>query len=79
MQRIDNPENIRLGIDGVLVRKGLRSGVFLPQVAIETGWNKQEFLSNLCLQKAGLSIDAWKDKDTEVYTFTAEIFSEKKL
>lgn len=79
MQRTDNPENIRLGIDGVLVRKGFRSGVFLPQVALETGWSKEEFLSNLCSHKAGLSFDAWKDKDTEVYTFTAEVFSEKEL
>ncbi len=79
MRKIDNPDNIRLGIDGVLVRKGFRSGVFLPQVATETGWSKEEFLSNLCSHKAGLLPDAWKDKDTEILTFTAEIFSEKDL
>jgi uncharacterized protein (TIGR00296 family) len=60
-----------------LVRRGFRSGVFLPQVATETGWSKEEFLSNLCLHKAGLSPDAWKDKSTEIYIFTAEVFSEK--
>ena len=79
MQKIDNPDKIRLGIDGVLVRKGFRSGVFLPQVATETGWNKDEFLSNLCSHKAGLASDAWKDKDTEILIFTAEVFSEKDL
>jgi AmmeMemoRadiSam system protein B/AmmeMemoRadiSam system protein A len=79
MQKIDNPDKIRLGIDGVLVRKGFRSGVFLPQVATETGWSKDEFISNLCSHKAGLAPDAWKDKDTEILTFTAEVFSEKKL
>jgi len=79
MRKIDNPDNIRLGIDGVLVRKGFRSGVFLPQVATETGWSKEEFLSNLCSHKAGLAPDAWKDKDTEILVFTAEIFSEKDL
>jgi AmmeMemoRadiSam system protein B/AmmeMemoRadiSam system protein A len=79
MQKIDNPDKIRLGVDGVLVRKGFRSGVFLPQVATETGWSKEEFLSNLCSHKAGLLPDAWKDKDTEILTFTAEIFSEKDL
>lgn len=79
MRKIDNPDNIRLGIDGVLVRKGFRSGVFLPQVATETGWSKDEFLSNLCSHKAGLAPDAWKDKDTEILTFTAEVFSEKEL
>ncbi|MDD2689156.1 MAG: AMMECR1 domain-containing protein, partial [Candidatus Omnitrophica bacterium] len=52
-------------------------GVFLPQVATETGWSKEEFLSSLCAHKAGLAPDAWKDKSTEIYIFTAEIFSEK--
>ncbi|MDD4982284.1 MAG: AmmeMemoRadiSam system protein B [Candidatus Omnitrophica bacterium] len=79
MKKTDNPDDIRLGIDGVLVRKGFRSGVFLPQVATETGWSKDEFMSNLCAHKAGLSPDAWKGDGIEIYTFTAEIFSEKEL
>ncbi|MBN2830859.1 MAG: AmmeMemoRadiSam system protein B [Candidatus Omnitrophica bacterium] len=79
MQKIDDPDKIRLGTDGVLVRQGFRSGVFLPQVATETGWTKEEFMSNLCAHKAGLSPDAWKGKDIEIYTFTAEVFSEKEL
>jgi len=79
MQRIDDPEKIQLGVHGVLVRRGFNSGVFLPQVATETGWSKEEFLSNLCAHKAGLSPDAWKDKSTEIYIFTAEVFSEKEL
>jgi AmmeMemoRadiSam system protein A len=79
MRKIDNPDKIRLGIDGVLVRKGFKSGVFLPQVATETGWKRDEFLSNLCSHKAGLAPDAWKDKETEILTFTAEVFSEKEL
>lgn len=79
LKRIDSADEIQLGIHGVLVRKGFRSGVFLPQVAWETGWSKEEFLSNLCAHKAGLSADAWKDKTTEIYTFTAELFSEKEF
>ncbi|MFA7653334.1 MAG: AmmeMemoRadiSam system protein B [Candidatus Omnitrophota bacterium] len=79
MKKITGPDEIQLGVHGVLVRKGLRSGVFLPQVAVETGWSKEEFMSNLCLHKAGLPADAWKDKTTEIYTFTAEVFSEKGL
>jgi AmmeMemoRadiSam system protein B/AmmeMemoRadiSam system protein A len=79
MQRIDDPEKIQLGVHGVLVRRGFNSGVFLPQVATETGWSREEFLSNLCAHKAGLSPDAWKDKSTEIYIFTAEVFSEKEL
>jgi AmmeMemoRadiSam system protein A len=79
MQKIDDPGKIQLGVHGVLVRRGFRSGVFLPQVATETGWSKEEFLSNLCSHKAGLSPDAWKDKSTDIYIFTAEVFSEKEV
>ena len=77
LERVDSADKIQLGIHGVIVKKGFRSGVFLPQVATETGWSKEEFLSQLCAQKAGLSPDAWKDKSTELYVFTAEVFSEK--
>jgi len=76
LEKVPSAERIELGKHGVLVRKGGHSGVFLPQVAIETGWSKEEFLSYLCAHKAGLSKDAWKDKDTEIYIFTAEVFSE---
>ncbi|TBR14979.1 AmmeMemoRadiSam system protein A [bacterium] len=79
MERVASPDEIILGKHGVLVKRGFRSGVFLPQVATETGWSKEEFLSYLCSEKAGLPKDAWKDKDTELYVFTAEIFSEKEL
>jgi uncharacterized protein (TIGR00296 family) len=71
-------DTIKMGTHGVLVRKGFHSGVFLPQVATETGWSKEEFLSNLCAHKAGLPSDAWKDKSTEIYIFIAEVFSEKQ-
>ena len=76
LEKVDSIERIKLGEHGVIVRKGMRSGVYLPQVAEETGWNKEEFLSSLCAHKAGLSPDAWKQKDTELYIFTAEVFSE---
>ncbi|MFH1640509.1 MAG: AmmeMemoRadiSam system protein A, partial [Candidatus Omnitrophota bacterium] len=79
MEKISSPDKIQLGVHGVLVRKGFRSGVFLPQVATETGWSKEEFLSNLCAHKAGLDPLAWKDKTTEIYIFTAEVFSEKDI
>jgi len=79
LERVDSVARIELGKHGVLVRKGYQSGVFLPQVATETGWSKEEFLSNLCAQKAGLAADAWKDKNTELYIFSAEVFSEKEL
>ncbi len=76
LEKIDNPDKIELGKHGVLIKKGYQSGVFLPQVATETGWSKNEFLSNLCAHKAGLSPLAWKDPSVEIYIFTAEVFSE---
>ncbi len=79
MQRVGSADEIKLGIHGVLIKNGPRSGVFLPQVATETGWSKEEFLSTLCSQKAGLPPDAWKSKDTQIYVFTAEVFSEPGL
>lgn len=77
LEKVDSAGEIKLGTHGVMIRKGFRSGVFLPQVAVETGWSKEEFLENLCVHKAGLPADCWKDKDAEIYIFTAEIFSEK--
>jgi len=79
LERISNPDKIILGVHGVLIKKGFRSGVFLPQVASETGWGKEEFLTNLCSHKAGLPANAWKDKNTEIYIFKAEVFSEKEI
>jgi MEMO1 family protein len=78
LEKVDSAEKIELGKHGVIVKRGFNSGVFLPQVATETGWTKEEFLSHLCSQKAGLSPNAWKDKSTEMYIFTAEVFSEKE-
>ena len=74
LQRTTEPLSLRLGIDGIYIRRGYLSGCFLPQVAEETGWSKEEFLSFCCSHKAGLPPDAWKDPQTEVYLFTAEVF-----
>lgn len=78
LRKITDINEIKLGVHGVLVRRGWQSGVFLPQVATETGWGKEEFLSNLCAHKAGLSADAWKDPKTEIFIFSAFVFSEKE-
>ena len=78
LRRINDINEIKLGTHGVLIKRGFNSGVFLPQVAKETGWSLEEFLSNLCAHKAGLSADAWKDKKTEIYIFEVEIISEEK-
>lgn len=76
-KKIKDISEIVLGRDGVIIKKGINQGVFLPQVAIETGWSLEEFLSELCSQKAHLSPDCWKDKETEIYIFQALIISEK--
>ncbi len=74
LQRTSKPLSLRLGTDGIYIKRGCVSGCFLPQVAAETGWSKEEFLSYCCAHKAGLSTDAWKDPKTEVYLFTADVF-----
>jgi AmmeMemoRadiSam system protein A len=77
LERISDPlGEIELGRHGVYIRRGGMSGCFLPQVATETGWTKEEFLSNCCAGKAGLAADAWREPDAEVFVFTAEIIEE---
>ena len=74
LKKTDDPLSLRLGIDGIYIKNAFANGCFLPQVATETGWSKEEFLSYCCSHKAGLESDAWKDEDTDVYLFSAEIF-----
>jgi AmmeMemoRadiSam system protein A len=74
LKKTDDPLSLRLGTDGIYIKKGCISGCFLPQVATETGWSKEEFLSYCCSHKAGLPADAWKEPDTDVFIFTAEVF-----
>lgn len=76
LQRIDRIKDITLGVHGVAVKRGNRSGLFLPQVASETGWTREEFLNNLCSQKAGLPEDSWRDRRTELYRFRVLSFAE---
>ncbi|MFB0526190.1 MAG: AmmeMemoRadiSam system protein B [bacterium] len=77
-ERINSVDEIEMGKHGVIVQRGSNQGVFLPQVATETGWSKEEFLNRLCYDKAHLSEDAWKDKDTKIFTFSAQVFEEEK-
>ena len=77
LKKVGSADEIKIPGHGVIVRQGYRSGVYLPQVATETGWNKEEFLTSLCAHKAGIAPNAWKDPATEIYTFTAEVFGEE--
>ena len=74
----DPAKEIELGRHGISINGPYGSGCFLPQVATETGWSKEEFLSKCASMKAGLAPDAWKWPDVTVYRFEAEVFSEKE-
>jgi AmmeMemoRadiSam system protein A len=76
LKLIHDVSEIRLGIHGDFIRQGSHTGVFLPQVATETGWSLDEFLGHCARDKAGIGWDGWKDAD--VYTFTASVFQEEK-
>jgi len=73
MKKIESIEEIEVGVHGLYIEKGANSGLLLPQVATEQGWNRTEFLEYTCY-KAGLPKDAWKSKDTDIYIFSAEVF-----
>lgn len=77
MQRVASPDEIEVGRDGLLIQQGYRSGLLLPQVATEWGWDRDTFLAHTC-RKAGLPQDAWKH-GAEIFRFQAEIFSERDL
>ena len=74
-----DPVSLTPGVHGIMIRRGHRSGCFLPKVASERGWSAEEFLSNCCVMKGGLDADAWRREGTEVLLFTADAFSDSDL
>jgi MEMO1 family protein len=77
MRRIQSIDQIQLGKHGIYIRKGGHGGTFLPQVARETGWSKEEFLGHCARDKAGLSWDGWKD--AELFVYEAIVFDEHHI
>ncbi|HIP25098.1 MAG TPA: TIGR00296 family protein [Archaeoglobus profundus] len=77
VKRVELPKHIEIGRHGLMVKRGLFSGLLLPQVAVEYGFDAEEFLSQTCM-KAGLPPDCWLVEDTEVYRFEGQIFKEVK-
>jgi uncharacterized protein (TIGR00296 family) len=71
----DTPGLIRLGTDGIIVSRPEASALFLPQVATETHWDAETFLSEACM-KGGMPPDAWLADGTRVQVFQAEVFAE---
>ena len=71
----DYPSSVKIGEDGLIIKRLGQSGLLLPQVATEFGLDSREFLSQACL-KAGLPRDSWLEEETEVQIFQAEVFTE---
>lgn len=71
-------EQLEIGRHGVIVRRGDQRGLFLPEVAVEHGLDREAFVTRCCVEKAGLPADAWRDPQTEVLLFTTQIFSEEQ-
>ncbi len=76
LREINETKKIEIGRHGIYITKGASSGVLLPQVAIEQGWDLETFLSHTCI-KAGLPMDEWQ-RDVKIEIFSAQIFSEKE-
>ncbi|MBN2516668.1 MAG: AmmeMemoRadiSam system protein B [Deltaproteobacteria bacterium] len=77
LRKIKNIDEIEVGKHGIYIVRGLYRGVLLPQVATDHKWDKITFLEETC-HKAGLPSHAWKDKETDIYIFSADIFGEKE-
>ena len=73
LKKINDIAEIELGKHGIFIEEGYHTGVFLPQVATETGWSKEEFLGHCAQDKAGLNWDGWKTAN--LFIFTATVFS----
>ena len=70
-------KQIKIGVDGLIVKRAGRSGLLLPQVPVDWGWNVEEFLEHTC-GKAGLPSNCWKDKKTIIERFSGIVFEEEE-
>ena len=76
LKKLNDPNQIELGVHGVKIEKEGHSGVFLPKVAKETGWDINTFMNEICTQKMDLERECWKKPDAKIYTFKTTEFSE---
>lgn len=77
LEKITDTNQIKVGTHGIIIRKGFNSGLLLPQVATEYGWDRETFLEQTC-HKAGLPADAYQS-GADIFIFSAEVFAEKSL
>ncbi len=76
LEPVSSPEEIEVGKHGIYLINGPYHGVLLPQVATEHGWDRYTFLDQTCI-KAGMMPGCWKDPNTKILVFSAEVFGEK--
>jgi AmmeMemoRadiSam system protein A len=77
VEKVDDFEQIEVGRDGLIMERGMRKGLLLPQVASDHGWDRERFMNETC-RKAGLESFCWENGAT-VYKFEAEVFNEDDL
>ncbi|MCL4371828.1 TIGR00296 family protein [Candidatus Marsarchaeota archaeon] len=80
LKELPGPENkrlhsVKIGRDGLIVEYGIYSGLLLPIVAVEEGWDEERFLNEVCL-KAGIPQDYWRHQNVRLYSFTTQVFKE---
>jgi len=73
LEEISDTEKVRVGEHGLMIKKGQASGLLLPQVPVEFGWDRHRFLEETC-RKAGLESGAWKEPDAKIFVFFAQVF-----
>jgi len=72
-----DPSKVEVGVHGCIIERGAKRGLLLPQVPVEWGWDREEFLDHTCM-KAGLPRGSWRSGDCKLYTFAAEVFGEEE-
>ena len=75
LRPVGSIEEIEVGVHGIMMRRGFHSGLLLPQVATEYGWDRETFLTHTCY-KAGLPADCWQSAETRMEVFSALVFGE---
>jgi len=75
LREIQDVGEIQVGVHGLYIVRGQCAGLLLPQVAVEYGWDRETFLRETC-HKAGLPPEAWRDANTRIYVFSADIFGD---
>ncbi len=78
LEEIQEAEDIRVGVHGLMIKKGSASGLLLPQVASEQGWERERFVEETC-RKAGLEAGAWKEPEARLFVFSAQVFGASLL